>query len=321
MTSASQQIHGAVDAQKIWTYTTADVVGREITAVTLSGRIWSAKFWPNGQTEYLNQAGKRTPGTWWKKDYRTLCIQLQGETEVCKVIEQAGSGLGWRNEGARDASSQIFNSEPIAERRALSGRSLLNTNSWQQGVVVGRTLRDKEIWFAYLKGDGTFGFAGSSGKARTGRYVIRNNQVCFIYDGGSGKEHCRFPFQSGSRVEWRRPDGGKLISEIIAAYGVAGRVTTPAYTSAQPSRQCTRRGIEELRAACFLELAGATTCSFALDAEIDAGALGSAFSGAACTAAAAKLRSCEVAKWRYHSRNAWASRLGWFRWRRCDRKL
>ena len=193
--------------------TVDDLIGRTIVGVTDRGGVWGASLYRDGEAAYLFVNGKRSSARWRRKNNQTLCFDFENGASACKVISSAGQGLHWRTEGESRISSQLILRLPLDIYPNQSSYRF-RIRDWRGALVVGRTLKDREIWYAFLRRDGSFSFLSTGGAVRGGSYELRDGAVCFFYS-DSDVEYCRRPEVRGKIVAWINPEKADYISEIV----------------------------------------------------------------------------------------------------------
>ncbi|MEP3178825.1 MAG: hypothetical protein ABJO45_04745, partial [Lentilitoribacter sp.] len=88
-------------------------------------------------------------------------------------------------------------------------------SKWAGYLIVGRTLKDKEAWFAHLGMDGSVEFVFGSGKRANGRYKLTTDTICFTFPSQSNLNGCRKPLLKDGKVMWARAEDGGYISEVV----------------------------------------------------------------------------------------------------------
>ncbi|MCI4663471.1 MAG: hypothetical protein MRY74_02000 [Neomegalonema sp.] len=201
-------------AQSIATAATVDdLIGNTIVGVTDSGGVWGASLYRDGEAAYLFVSGKRASARWRRADNQTLCFEFDDGASACKVISSAGQGLHWRTEGDSKISSQLILLLPLGVYPDQSSyRSTIRR--WRGAFVVGRTKKDREIWYADLQRDGSFTFSSTGGSIRSGSYELRDGEVCFYYSDDTAA-HCRRPEVDGETISWVDTLSGSAISDIV----------------------------------------------------------------------------------------------------------
>ncbi|UYV37285.1 hypothetical protein N4R57_20430 [Rhodobacteraceae bacterium D3-12] len=213
------------------------LIGRTLVGVTRSNsNIWSVSLGRDGTARYLYSNGERRTAKWRKRSRNIICftglIQSSPSKEICKLARAHGRGLDWltvritgktesgtikyvsTKKGETRGSSQIVYSVPFGARVSQIKPSA-NIYNFRGKAVIGRTLKDKEIWAAEIKSNGRLSFAYASGKRFTGSYKINAGAMCFTFPGVPQFDSCHRLEQRNGKLLWKNTATGGAISEVV----------------------------------------------------------------------------------------------------------
>ncbi len=211
------------------------MVGRTMVAATRDGSSVFSIYLDRDRTAYFHNAnGKQTTGKWRTIDAVILCFTGlnpdKPADEVCKRAPENGRGLDWmtvtlhRKDGAVTWSKTTTDEHRGSSQLVYSfaGRVEVNQDSlvddvaqWAGHLIVGRTLKDREAWFAQLANDGSIDFVFGSGKRFTGSYTLSGGEVCMQFPTNPDADGCRRPTVKGDKTIWANSRDGTASSEIV----------------------------------------------------------------------------------------------------------
>ena len=212
-----------------------DMVGRTMVGVTKSGsKVFSVYLGRDGTFKIHNSTGTKATGRFDRKDKVILCITgldaKNPRAEVCKRAPQLGRGLDWmtilletqngkttwrkENPDEDQGSSQMVYS--FAGEVAVDQASYVtDVTQWAGHLIVGRTLKDREAWFAWLAADGSLDFVFGSGRRYKGRYTLKAGEICLTFPERPETDGCRKPTVKGGKILWASSKDGGATSEIV----------------------------------------------------------------------------------------------------------
>lgn len=162
--------------------------------------------------------------------------------EVCKRAPELGRGLDWMTvtlgtdkgkptwaKATRDehrGSSQMVYS--LAGKVEVNRASYVaDVTKWAGHGIVGRTLKDREAWFAELKPGGGLDFVFASGKRFSGSYTLKPGEICMTFPDSAAAKGCRKPAINGGKVLCASSTGGGAVSELVDMHKVATASAAP----------------------------------------------------------------------------------------------
>lgn len=211
------------------------VKGRTLVGITRdSSKTWGVYLSKDKKAYFNFSSGKTGQGTWRQRSRNIICFKgldkNNPSSEICKYAKPRGRGMDWMTVKVNERNGEIFYDKVTEDEHrgssqivyAFEGRQVPNPNSyvsdlkkWPGHLVVGRTLKDKEAWFAALELDGSVDFVFGSGKRLKGRYQIKDGQICFEFPQQETANSCRRPKVENKKILWKNASGGKAISEVV----------------------------------------------------------------------------------------------------------
>lgn len=212
-----------------------DMVGRTMVGVTRdSSRVFSIYLSRDGKVDFVGSNGNKSTGTWRRRDAVIVCIKglvvEKPNDEVCKRAPELGRGLDWmtvdlHTSGGKTTWSQTTKSEHRGSSQmvySFAGNVAVDRNSyvsdvtkWGGHLIVGRTLKDKEAWFASFSIDGKLDFVFASGRRFKGSYTLKTGEVCMTFPDNPSANGCRKPTLRDGKVLWASSTDGGAVSEIV----------------------------------------------------------------------------------------------------------
>lgn len=213
----------------------SDMIGRTMVGVTRGkSSVFSVYLGADGTAEFHFSNGKRQSATWRSQDSVILCFKgLVAERpgdEVCKRAMPSGRGLDWMTvelqskngtttwsratPGEEKGSSQMvysFDGKVEVDQQSY----VTDLRKWPGHLVVGRTLKDREAWFALFDTDGAVDFVFASGKREKGSYTVSGDQICMNFPSSPATSGCRRPTIKDGIIRWVSTADGGSSSEIV----------------------------------------------------------------------------------------------------------
>ncbi len=208
---------------------------RTLVGVTRDGsKTWSVYLSPTKKAYFKFSTGKTATATWSQDYKRIICftglIKDKPHQKICKRTPELGRGFDWMTinlktqngktvyekatKGERRGSSQIVYS--FKGRQDISQNSYVSdTRKWAGHLIVGRTLKDKEAWFAQFGMDGSVDFVFGSGKRYKGSYRLQDGKICLTFPTGKTANSCRKPTIKNGKILWKDTKSGHSSSEIV----------------------------------------------------------------------------------------------------------
>jgi WD40 repeat protein len=210
-------------------------VGRTLVGVTRDrSNTWSVYLSKSGEAHFKFSSGSSKVATYRLIDSYILCFKglmsSDKSQEICKRAEQVGRGIDWMTVNLKMKDGKITWERVVSGEitgtsqmvYSFSGRSNVDQSSyisdvskWAGHVIVGRTLKDKEAWFAILSIDGKVEFVFGSGRKYNGYYTLSKKEICMTFPDNPAANGCRRPTVKGSKVIWVSSDSGGAISELV----------------------------------------------------------------------------------------------------------
>jgi len=94
-------------------------------------------------------------------------------------------------------------------------------SDWGGKVIVGRTLKDRETWFARFDNSRAVDFAYGSGRRYQGSYTYSGSRMCISFPSQPTLGGCREPIMTNGKYLWTNPETGKAISEILFGMSIS----------------------------------------------------------------------------------------------------
>ncbi|PCH92527.1 MAG: hypothetical protein COB84_10500 [Rhodobacteraceae bacterium] len=211
------------------------MVGRTIVGVTRdSSKTFSIYLSSAKKAHFSFSTGKTATATYKLHSGNIICFKgldkKAPSSEICKLTDKRGRGMDWQTvklkfkngkssyslatKGERRGSSQIVYS--FAGRQKINNKSYISDlTKWKGHVVVGRTLKDKEAWFANFDLDGNVDFVFGSGKRYAGRYTATKTTICITFPNQPQMDGCRKPAIKKGKIAWVSTKNDGYISEIV----------------------------------------------------------------------------------------------------------
>jgi len=211
-------------------------IGRTLVGVTRDkSKTWSLYLTRDKNAYFHFSSGRKTKATWIQKSRNIICfkglIKDKPYKEICKYAKPRGRGMDWQTvvDVRKENGSLMYSLATKKEHRgssqivySLPGRKNINQNSyisnvalWPGHVIVGRTLKDREAWFAALNEDRTVDFVFGSGKRYQGRYTVSKKKICFSFAQKPVLNRCRIPTLRKGKIRWASSKDGHSISELV----------------------------------------------------------------------------------------------------------
>jgi hypothetical protein len=209
--------------------------GRTLVGVTRdSSAVFSVYLGPDGTADFHLSNGTRATATWAQLDSSILCFQglvkERPKEKVCKRAPANGRGLDWMTiilqtangkttyakenpDEARGSSQMVYSFEGKVEIDQAS--YVADVGQWAGHLIVGRTLKDKEAWFAFYDSDGGVDFVFASGKRFKGSYTLKADEVCMEFPENPDANGCRKPVTKDGKIRWTSTKDGGASSEIV----------------------------------------------------------------------------------------------------------
>ncbi len=211
------------------------MIGRTLVGVTReNSRVFSVYLGRDGKAEFHNSGGKRATATWELLDKYILCftglVENNPNERVCKRAPENGRGMDWMTVIlTTENGNTTWAKETKDEHRGSSqmvysfdGKVEVDQNSyvsevtnWAGHLIVGRTLKDREAWFARLSLDGSLDFVFASGKRFEGRYTLKPGEVCLEFPSSPDLSGCRKPTIKDKKIIWASSKDGSASSELV----------------------------------------------------------------------------------------------------------
>lgn len=274
------------------------LIGQTIVGATKKGSVWTAHIRPDGIARFHYANGSTGTSSWRRPRWDIICfLDIDRRQESCKTIRQAGQGLHWITLGEHTASSQILMTLPAGQLHTpLAYNSI---ESLQGKVVIGRTLKDRDIWRFDFFPNWRYRFASGSNRVTHGNYFFSGNRVCIVFPDMLDPE-CREMRPRGDIIAWVDMDG-EYISEVIYVHGQSiqpSQEQAQLYQRAQTVRStmsqlqgCSADRLNTLRAACVVARIGPAACANTLGEFVPRDIVPVAAAGSYCQRAAQSLVS------------------------------
>lgn len=213
----------------------SSMVGRTLVGITRDTSKTFSIYLSSSKKAYFSfSTGKTATATYRIHSGNIICFKGLDKnapsSEICKLTDKRGRGMDWqtvklKNEngkstyslatkGERRGSSQIVYS--FADRQKVSRNSYMSDlTKWKGHLVVGRTLKDKEAWFANFDLDGKVDFTFGSGKRYKGTYSTTRTTVCMTFPSQPQMDGCRKPTLKKGKIAWVSTKNDGYISEIV----------------------------------------------------------------------------------------------------------
>lgn len=211
------------------------VKGRTLVGVTRdSSKVWSLYLARNGKAFFNFSSGKKSEATWEQKSRNIICfkglVADNPSKEICKLATPLGRGMDWMSVTLHQQNGKtVYDKVTKDEQRGTSqlvyaflgdtkveqDTYISDLSKWAGYLIVGRTLKDKEAWFAQLGIDGSVEFVFGSGKRANGRYKLTTDTICFTFPSQSNLNGCRKPLLKDGKVMWASAENGGYISEVV----------------------------------------------------------------------------------------------------------
>ncbi len=211
------------------------MTGRTLVGVTRDGSsVFSVYLDPDATARFHLSNGTRATASWEQLDRAIVCFKglskEKPDDQVCKRAPELGRGMDWATitlssqngkttyalenpDEARGSSQMVYSFAGDVEIEQDS--FVPDVSKWAGYLVVGRTLKDKEAWFASFDTEGGVDFTFASGKRFKGSYTLTSDTVCMEFPENPDANGCRKPTIKDKKIRWTSTKDGGATSEVV----------------------------------------------------------------------------------------------------------
>lgn len=212
-----------------------DMRDRTMVGITRDkSALFSVYIGRDGTAAFHHSNGTRATATWEQIDSKIICftglVKDKPNERVCKRAPQLGRGLDWMTVTLKTENGKTTYAQENLDEKAGSSQMVYafdgnvevdqqsyvtEVAKWAGHLVVGRTLKDKEAWFAIFDSDGGVDFVFGSGKRVKGTYTLTVDTVCIDFPSDPTLNGCRKPTIKDGKIRWASTKDGGATSELV----------------------------------------------------------------------------------------------------------